>query len=241
MTTSDYDNTWAEPELLVETDWLAEHLDDPNVVLLDCDVLPAYQRLHLPGAVWSVSRYWKTDPRDDGQIHGLEDPETFARLVGRMGIGPDTTVVGYDASGSLYAARGWWTFERFGHTNFKILHGGLDKWYAEGRPLVSDNIRPAAVDYPVPSPPHDDSICRLDDVAAAVGDDSHVFWDVRSDAEWTGANQRGTQRGGRIPGAVHLEWLHTLESPVRTLKQPAELRRMLADLGITPDKRVSTY
>ena len=65
----------------------------------------------------------------------MSDPEQFAQLVGRLGISPDTTVVAYDGSGSLYAARTWWTFNRFGHTNFKILHGGLDKWYAEGRPL----------------------------------------------------------------------------------------------------------
>ena len=85
------------------------------------------------------------------------------------GITPDTTVVAYDGSGSLYAARTWWTFNRFGHTNFKILHGGLDKWYAEGRPLSRQNLRPKAVEYPTPATPHDDSICRLDDIPGALG------------------------------------------------------------------------
>ena len=84
----------------------------------------------------------------------------------------------------------------------------------------------------MPAAPRSDSICRLDDIPALIEDDNHVFWDVRSDGEWTGANKRGTQRGGRIPGAVHLEWLHTLESPVRTLKSPAVLREMLGALGI---------
>ena len=239
MTTSG--DGWVRPELICETDWLAEHIDDDDVVVLDCDRLDAYLRLHIPGAVWSLSRYWKTDPRDDSQIHGMSDPDAWAGLVGRMGITPDTTVVAYDGSGSLYAARVWWTFDRFGHTNFKILHGGLDKWYAEGRPLSRDNYRPQAVEYPTPAAPHDDSICRLDDIPGALEDENHVFWDVRSDGEWTGANKRGTQRGGRIPGAVHLEWLHTLDSPVRTLKPPAELRAMLADLGITAEKTVTTY
>ncbi len=238
--TSDSDR-WARPELICETDWLAEHLEDDDLVLLDCDLLDAYLRLHIPGAVWSLSRYWKSEPRDDSQIYGLEDPEQFAQLVGRMGIGPDTQIVGYDGSGSLYAARVWWTFNRFGHTKFKVLHGGLDKWYAEGRPLINTNLRPQAVEYPIPAAPHDDSICRLSDIPSALDDDEHVFWDVRSDGEWTGANKRGTQRGGRIPGAVHLEWLNTLESPVRTLKPPSELRAMLAELGITPDKTVTTY
>ena len=232
---------WARPELLRETDWLAEHIDDEDVVLLDCDVLPAYQRLHIPGALWSLSRYWKSDPSDDSQIYGLEDPERFAQLAGRLGLTPDTQVVAYDGSGGLYAARTWWTFDRFGHSNFAVLNGGLDKWYAEGRPLANDNPRAQRTEYPTPPAPHDETICRLDEIPALIEDEDHVFWDVRSDGEWTGANKRGTQRGGRIPGAVHLEWLHTLESPVRTLKPPAELRAMLADLGITPETRVTTY
>ncbi len=238
MTTGD---GWARPELLCDTDWLAEHIDDDDVVVLDCDVLPSYQRLHIPGSIWSLSRYWKTDPKDDSQIYGMDDPAQFAALLSGMGITPDTQVVAYDASGCLYAARVWWTFERFGHTNFRILDGGLDKWYAEGRPLANDNPRAVRSEYPAPAAARSDSVCRLDDIPALIEDENHVFWDVRSDGEWTGANKRGTQRGGRIPGAVHLEWLHTLESPVRTLKSPAVLREMLGELGITPDKRVTTY
>ena len=241
MSSQERNDEWARPELLRETEWLAEHVGDDDVALLDCDVLPAYQRLHIPGALWSLSRYWKSDPSDDSQIYGLEDPQRFAQLAGRLGITPETQVVAYDASGGLYAARTWWTFDRFGHTNFAILNGGLDKWYAEGRPLVNDNPRAAATEYPTPSAPHDETICRLDEIPALIEDDGHIFWDVRSDGEWTGANKRGTQRGGRIPGAAHLEWLHTLESPVRTIKPPAELRRMLGELGITPETRVTTY
>ena len=74
-----------------------------------------------------------------------------------------------------------------------------------------------------------------------MDDDNFVLWDVRSDAEWTGQNTRGTKRGGRIPGAKHLEWLDNLNEPVRTLKSPEALRATLADLGITPEKTVATY
>ena len=232
---------WARPELICDTAWLAGELDAGDLVLLDCDLLPAYQRLHIPGAVWSQSRYWKSDPRDDSQIHGLEDPEVFADYCGRMGITPDTRIVAYDGSGGLYAARAWWTFGRFGHSDFKILDGGLDQWCADGRELSRENVRPARAEYPVPPAPSDDAICRLPDLAERRGADDHVFWDTRSDGEWTGANKRGTKRGGRIPGAVHLEWLDTLQESVRTLKPAAELRSMLAGLGITPDKRVTTY
>ena len=232
---------WAHPELLCETEWLAAHLDDPDVVAVDCDLLPAYQRLHIPGAVWSSSHYWKSDPRNDSELHALEDAATFADLAAGLGIGETTRVVAYDGSGGLYAARMWWTFDRFGHERFQVLHGGLDKWVAEGRPLSRENLRAQRGSYAVPASPQQESICRLADVRALREEDEHVFWDVRSAGEWSGANKRGTARGGRIPGAVHLEWLQTLEEPVRTLKAPAELRRLLAALGVTPDKRVTTY
>lgn len=230
---------WAHPELLAETDWLAEHLDDPNVAIVDCDLLPAYQRLHIPNAVWGVSRYWKGEGTDS-DTYAMDDPQRFGELMGRMGIDNDTQVIAYDSSGSLFAARLWWALDRFGHTNCRVLHGGLDKWCAEGRALSRENYRPATKTFAAPAP-RDDNNCRLDEVVALQGDAGHVFWDTRSDGEWTGANKRGTQRGGRIPGAVHLEWLDTLDAPVRTMKPPEELRRMLAELGITPDKRVTTY
>ena len=233
------DSGWANPDLLCETDWLAAHKDDADVVLVDCDLLPAYQRTHIPGAVWSTSRYWKSGASSD-QLHAIDDPSEFAAVMGKLGIRNDTQVIAYDGSGGLYAARLWWTLRRFGHTNCRVLHGGLDKWYDEGRPLERTNVRPEPATYQAPAP-IDGGICRIDDVKASIGDDSHVFWDVRSDAEWAGSNTRGTKRGGRIPGAVHLEWMHTLNQPVRTFKSPDELRRQLAEIGITPDKTVTTY
>ena len=190
---------WARPELICSTEELADQLGDPDLVLLDCDLLPAYQRLHLPGAIWSQSRYWKSDPSNDSEIYGLEDPELFASLCGRMGITPESKIVAYDGSGGLYAARTWWTFDRFGHSDFRILDGGLDKWHAEGRGLNRENVRPARAEYAVPAAPHDETICRLPQLrehrGAAGAEAGHVLWDVRSDGEWTGANARGTARG----------------------------------------------
>lgn len=229
---------WARPELLCETDWLADHVDDANVALIDCDLLPAYQRLHIPGAAWSLSHYWKQSENDE--VHAISDADAFAKMMGRMGIDNDTHVVAYDGSGGLYAERLWWTLKRFGHTNCQVLNGGLDKWQAEGRPLTRANYRPEPKTFVAPSA-DDASLCRLDDVAASAGDAGHVFWDTRSDGEWMGKNTRGTKRGGRIPGAVHLEWQETLNQPVRTLKEPAELRKILESAGITPDKTVTTY
>ena len=232
------DSEWARPEMVATTDWLGSHLDDLNLVVVDCDQLPAYLRLHIPGAVASLSHVWK-EGGSGAEIHGI-DGEEFARLVGRMGIGNDDTVVAYDGSGGLYATRFWWTLDRYGFQDCKLLDGGLDKWYAEGRPLSRENLRPPPKEFRV-APKNDHLYCDLRGVADCLGDPQSLIWDVRSDAEWTGANPRGTQRGGRIPAAVHLEWLEVLEEPLRTLKPPAELRRMLSGLGITPDKVVTTY
>ncbi len=229
---------WAHPEILADPAWVAAHLTDPDVVILDCDLPPAYARLHIPGAVAAPSRYWK-GPGNDSDLFGI-DGERFATLIGQAGVGNDTTVVAYDGAGGLYAARLWWTLDRYGHRACKILNGGLDAWYAEGRPLTREPAtRPART---FTAQPADDHWCAtIDDVRASIGQEAHVFWDVRSDAEWDGSNPRGTRRGGRIPGARHLEWVRTLTGPVRRLREAAELRADLEALGITPDQAVTTY
>ena len=229
---------WAHPELLVDTEWLAGHLDDPNLVVVDCDLLPAYQRLHIPKAIAARSRYWKGDG-NDADLFGIEG-DKFAEHLGKMGISNDDTIVAYDGSGGVFAARFWWTLDRYGHAACKLLDGGLDQWYADERPLSNENIRPKPATY-TPAAQNNHWCCTIDDVAAGIGNQGEILWDVRSDGEWTGANARGTKRGGHIPSAVHLEWMDNLNHPIRTLKPPAEIRKQLTGLGITPDKRVSTY
>ena len=232
-------DTWARPELLAETDWLAAHLQDPDLVLVDCDLPASYARLHIPGAVPAPSRYWK-GAGNDTDVHAMSDPERVAAQMRALGINDDSLVVAYDGSGGLYAARLWWTLDRWGHQRCKVLHGGLDQWYAEGRPLTREHTTPAPASFRVRAP-NVQRLCTLPDIAARRDDPGHVFWDVRSEGEWTGANARGTQRGGRIPGAVHWEWLENLNHPLRTLKAPQELRRLLSAAGMTPDKAVTTY
>lgn len=232
------DQGWAHPELLTTSDWVAEHVADDNVVVVDCDLLPAYQRLHIPGAVAARSRYWKGDGNDT-DLFGI-DGDKFAEHLGKMGIGNDDTIVAYDGSGGVFAARFWWTLDRYGHTNAMLLDGGLDQWVADGRPLSRENYRPKRKSYS-PGAQNNHWTCGIADVAGAAADPNVILWDVRSDGEWTGANKRGTKRGGRIPGAVHLEWLKLLNEPVRTLRPPAEIRSELDGLGVTPEKRVTTY
>src|SRR6266542_3119510 len=125
---------FAHPELLAETDWLAQHLDDPAIRIVDCDEFPAYQRLHIGGAVGlRVHHYLKGD--DDVHLMG---PDRFAETMSKHGIGSEHTVVAYDGMGGLYAARLWWALDYYGHSNAKVLNGGFRKWFEEGQPVTAD-------------------------------------------------------------------------------------------------------
>jgi thiosulfate/3-mercaptopyruvate sulfurtransferase len=239
MTTQGY----AQPDLLVETDWLAEHVDDPHIRIVDCDPLDVYRRAHIKNAIGiPVHHYLKqteytVDPR---QYPLVAPPDTMRALMERMGIGDENLVVAYDSFGCLWATRLWWVLNYYGHTNVKVLNGGWKKWFAEGHPVSLDRpTLPAATFTPRTQP---DLLCTLDYGCSQVGNADVVFLDVRSDGEWDGSNDRGNKRAGRIPGAVHLEWLHFVTADAsQTIKPAHELRAMLEAVGVTLDKEIITY
>ncbi len=230
---------YPRPEMLAETGWLAEHLDDPSVRIVDCDDPAAYWRLHIPGAVGLQAHHYLKDPRDP--VHVMP-PDVFAAAMSAHGIGDDTLVVAYDGSGGKYAARLWWTLEYYGHTRCKLLNGGFHKWLREGRPVTRDvpSIGPAR--FQVRSGP--DCLCTVDDVRDAVGRDDTAVWDVRSLAEHSGDDPRENRRAGHIPGAAHLEWLELTDAPPEWsghLLPADEIRQRLEAAGITPDKQVYAH
>ena len=230
-------STYARLEMLADTDWLADHLDDPSVIIVDCDEMPGYVRLHIQGAVGlRVHHYFK----GEDSVH-LMPPDQFEQTMSRHGIGSDKTVVVYDAMGGVYAARLWWALDYYGHSNVKLLNGGFRKWHAEGRPTTFDRTRVERADFKVG--PGSDCLCTIDDVREAVDRDDIVIWDVRSKGEYTGEDSRQNKRGGRIPGAVHIEWLDMTAPPVPSglLLPPDEMRAKLETLGITPEKTVYTH
>lgn len=239
MTTQQY----ANPHLLVQTDWLADHIDDPNIRIVDCDPLDAYARAHIPGAVGiPVHHYIKEDGYDqDPRANPLvAPPAQMKALMESMGIGDDNLVIAYDSNGALWSTRFWWVLNYYGHTNVKVLNGGWKKWLDEGRP--------ASISQPTPAPAtftpaaQDDLVCSLDYGVANVGNPDILFLDVRSDGEWDGSNSRGNARAGRIPGAVHLEWLNFITNDLhQTIKPASELRAMLEAVGATPEKEIITY
>jgi thiosulfate/3-mercaptopyruvate sulfurtransferase len=169
-------------------------------------------------------------------------PDDFERTMSRHGIGNEHTVVAYDNSGGVYAARLWWALDHYGHTACKLLNGGFRSWYQEERPVTQDqpHIEPATFRA---SAGGSDSLCAIDELRAAIDDPDTVIWDVRSASEYAGEDRtRGNKRGGHIPGAVHMEWLD-MTSPRGSgiLLPPEEMRAKLEAVGITPEKKVLTH
>ncbi len=230
------DRGYAHPELLAETEWLAEHLDDPSVRIVDTGKPEEYGRAHIPNAVHIGWNYIK-DP--DNTLHVLP-PAKFEELMSSLGIGNDTTVVAYDQDGAHMAARLWWVLDYYGHSKVKVLNGGWNKWLKEGRAVTMKTPQfPRARFSAKPNP---DKICRLDEVKGSISKPGVVLLDVRSDGEWDGSMPRENKRGGRIPDAVHVEWRKAVTSDdVMTFRPAAELRKLYESHGVTPDKQVTTY
>ena len=162
------DGEYKHPEALATTEWLAAHLDDPSVRIVDMrhyvravsggsfravSGREAYQQGHIPGAVFVDFASDLSEPGDD--LLNILPPDHFAALMGRLGIGNDSTVVVYDDQGGTWAARLWWALRYYGHDAVRVLNGGLTKWTAEGRPLETGHhlpppLRPSRREY-VPS------------------------------------------------------------------------------------------
>jgi len=229
------------PSPLVTTDWLAAHLADPHLRIVDIrgHVLPAteppphyfnhradYDRSHIPGAVFVDWVQEITDP--DSPLHTrIARPERYAAVMSRIGVGAETLVVAYDDAEGMFAARLWWSLNYYGHERVVVLDGGWKKWTAEGRPVTAElpAIRPA-VFIPRPNPRlHRDA----DQVAAALAAGVRVV-DVRSQAEYDGQASRA-RRAGHIPGAINRP-RRDLVSPEGTMPAPEVLRALFAGDGI---------
>jgi thiosulfate/3-mercaptopyruvate sulfurtransferase len=228
---------YARPELLVDAEWVDTHQKDPNVVIVDTDVEAGYLRGHIPGAALVPDNYEK-DP-DTGRVH-IMSPGEFAAMCQGLGIGDDTLVIAYDNNQSLYAARLWWALNYYGHTNVKVLNGGWRSWVKESRAISFDRPRPPAKVKFTPRV-NDSVMVKADELKANCSLDDVVVWDVRSDGEYDGSNSRGNQRVGHVPGAAHLEWFNVMDRETQRFRPAGEIRRMLTEKGITPDKRVYTY
>lgn len=229
---------YAHPELLTETEWLAQHLNDPELRIIDARPQQQYSAGHIPGAVNLTG--FAAIPRAANQ--DMAAPEEFNRVAGNLGISKDMTIVVYDAPSQIMGMIAW-GFLYYGHKAVRILDGGFDKWSREGRPISSQ-----AVSYPpttYEARPIEDIYCSLSDAKAFHGQPETLFWDTRSRAEYEGsAASTGGEpppRLGRIPGSIHLEWTELLDPATKTFKPGADLRALLESKGITPGTKINTY
>ncbi|RME57413.1 MAG: sulfurtransferase [Caldilineae bacterium] len=238
------DAGYAHPEVLVSTDWVAEHLNDPNVRLLESneDVL-LYDTGHIPGA---VKIDWQED-LNDPIIRDYIGKEEFQALMRRLGIKNDTTVVFYGDKSNWWACYAFWVFQLFGHTNAKVMDGGRQKWVDEGRELTRDVPSYPPSDY-VAQERDDAKIRAFRDEVLAHQEAGKPLVDVRSPAEYRGellhmANypQEGALRGGHIRGARNVPWARAANDD-GTFKSAEELRAIyLEEQGLKPDDDVIAY
>jgi thiosulfate/3-mercaptopyruvate sulfurtransferase len=236
---------YAHPEVLVSTDWLADHLNDTDlrIVESDEDVL-LYEDKHIPGA---VKIDWHEDEQDKLR-RDFVDRAGFERLAASRGISNDTTVIFYGDRNNWYATYTFWLFRMFGHQNLKVLDGGRAKWLAEGRPVTREvPTYPSGVytakDADLSIRTFRDEVLR-EYVNAPAG---KRLIDVRSPAEYSGQviamvdyPQEGAQRGGHIPGARSIPWSKAA-NPDATFKSAEELTALYAGEGITPENEVVAY
>ncbi len=230
---------YADPSILVTTDWLMEHIGDANVVVVDTDDPSEYAEGHIPGASNPPDNYYKTSLEDRTHIQGSEQ---FAVTMSALGIGDDSLVVAYDRTGGLYALRLMWALHYYRHYNVKMLDGGYQRWVVDGGAVSTVAYQSDGSASFTPRGPDRSIYADMNDVLAAIGSDDTTLLDVRTDGEWEGSNKRGGKRGGRVPGAIHLEWVnfHT-GGDVPTLRTADELRALLADQRVSTDGEVITY
>jgi thiosulfate/3-mercaptopyruvate sulfurtransferase len=233
---------YAHPERLVTTGWLAEHLSDPAVVVVesDEDVL-LYETGHIPGA---VKLDWHTELNDPVTRDYL-DGEGFAALMSAKGIGRDDTVVVYGDKSNWWAAYALWVLRLFGHEDVRLLDGGRAKWAADGRPMTTEVPSPAPTSYPVVD--RDDSAIRAfkDQVLDHLG---RPMVDVRSPQEYTGERthmpdypDEGALRGGHIPGAQSVPWARAAAEDGSFLPRPALEAIYRDEKGLSPTDDVIAY
>ena len=235
---------YADPTKLVSTEWLAEHLGDDRLVVIesDEDVL-LYETGHIPG---SVKVDWHTDLQDPVARDYL-DGEAFARLMSEKGISRDSTLVFYGDNFNWWAAYALWVFTLFGHPDVRLLDGGRQKWESEGRPMTRDVTAVEPTEYPVIERSDDEIRAFREDVLAHIGTDKPLV-DVRSPEEFSGEllhmpnyPQEGTLRGGHIPGASSVPWKRAANDD-GTFRSLAELQAIYTEeQGIPADAEVIAY
>ncbi len=228
----------------METDWVAEHLDDDDLAIVEVDVdTMAYEQGHIPGAVgWN----WTTQ-LNDTVTRDILSKTQVQRLMGGSGIGRGTTVVLYGDNNNWFATYAFWQLRMYGHRRLKVMNGGRQKWIDEGRPITTDVPTPTPRAYRASDP--DTSIRATRDYVLEVASTQNNVGlvDVRAPDEFTGKllapahlPQEGSQRGGHIPGASNVPWLSAVDESTGAFKSVEELTDIYGK-AVKPDREVIAY
>ncbi len=231
-----------DKNVLVTTDWAANHLEDEGVRFVEVDVdTESYDSGHIPGAIgWN----WKTQLQDQLR-RTISTKEDFEKLLQESGVSEDTTIVLYGDNNNWFAAWAYWLLKYYGHEDVKILDGGRKKWVAEDRNLTTDAANYETTDYAISGEKKEYRAFRAD-VAERLNDENFGLVDVRSPDEFTGkilappGLNELSQRPGHIPGASNIPWSKAVNED-GTFKSEEELKAIYEAEGITPDKDIVSY
>jgi len=234
---------YKHPETLVSTQWAADHLNDPNIRLVEVDVdTSAYDQGHIAGAVgWN----WQSQLQDNIR-RDLIDQAALESLLGQSGISNDTTILLYGDNNNWFAAYALWQLKYYGHKDVRLINGGRKKWVEEKRPLTTEPTKVAATKYRAAAP--DESIrARKEDVFRFLDKKAPAqLVDVRSVDEFTGkviappGMSETAQRGGHIPGAANIPWAQAANED-GTFKSLEALKALYEGKGVTGKNEVIAY
>ncbi len=229
-------------DVLVDADWLQEHLNDESIRIVEVDENPAlYTEAHIPGA---IGFDWREDLQDPVRRDFL-GPQAFGELFGSHGVSNDHTIVLYGDRNNWFAAYTYWYLKYYGHDNVLLLNGPREKWINDGRPTTSELPSYAPVSFK--AQPGDQAIRAYRDEVLASIDAPTKLVDVRSPAEFAGEiispagyEQEGAQRGGHIPGAASIPWVQAVRED-GTFKSADELHELYAGKGVLNGDDIIAY
>jgi thiosulfate/3-mercaptopyruvate sulfurtransferase len=229
-------------DVLVETSWVEEHLEDSSIRIVEVDENPAlYAEAHIPGA---IGFDWRKDLQDQVKRDFL-GPEAFGELFGKHGISNDHTIVLYGDRNNWFAAYTYWYLKYYGHDKVLLVNGPREKWISEGRPTSADVPSYEATTFTAQAGT-DEIRAKRDEVLGALDDDRKLV-DVRSPQEFSGEliamagyEQEGAQRGGHIPGAASIPWAQAVQED-GTFKSAADLKELYGGKGVLDGPSIIAY
>jgi len=236
---------YAHPEVLVDTDWVANNAPNSSrkIVEVDYDPENGYRKGHIKD---SILVWWKRDINDP-LTRDIISKKQFEVLMSKNGIKPDTELILYGDFNNWFAAFAFWVFKYYGHENIKIMNGGRKKWELENKEYTTDEPQIQSTDYKS-APPDEGLRAYLFDIKRALDKQDSVMVDVRSPKEFSGEitappeyPMEHAQRGGHIPGANNIPWATAVNDADGTFKSVEDLKQIYQSKGVTPDKDVICY